>query len=117
MVVLLFFSNPTVQKAAQKYGALTLLLRLLSPHQSMTIRRKALYALSSLIRLCTSAQKEFLKMNGMETLLKILVEPGTGQLKTKIVTLTTDILGEQFDVVKKKAKQHGTQDIMPILKQ
>lgn len=117
MVLLFFFSNPTVQKAAQKYGALTMLLRLLSPQHSMAVRRKALYALSSLIRLCSTSQQEFLKMNGLEILLKVVVEPGTGQLKTKIVTLMTDILTEQFDLVKKKAKQQGAQDITSILKQ
>ena len=117
MVLFFSYSNPSVQKAAQKYGALTILLRLLSPQYSMVVRRKALYALSSLIRLCYSAQKEFLKLNGMELLLKLLTEPGTGRLKTKIVTLTTDILTEQLDLAKKKAKQQGAQDIVSILKQ
>jgi hypothetical protein len=70
-----------------------------------------------MIRLCSGTQQEFLKLNGMEMFLKLLMEPGAGPLKTKIVTLTTDILTEQFDFVKQKAKKQGAQDIESILKQ
>ncbi|KAK3723844.1 hypothetical protein QZH41_019531 [Actinostola sp. cb2023] len=110
-------NNLPVQKAAQNYGALPLLLRLLSLHNSMEVRRKALYGLSSILRLYSSTQQEFLKLNGLELFQRMFNEPGTDILRVKAITLMTDILTEQFDFVKQKLPKQGSQDIESILKQ
>lgn len=115
-------SNLQVQQAALDQGALPLLLRLLSKHESMAVRKKAMYALSSLIRLFLMGQKEFLKLNGLEMFVKLFDEAGTEPLVIKAITLMTDILTEQIEHVTSLLKKQG-QDVsgdisgrVPLLK-
>ncbi|XP_001632409.2 nucleotide exchange factor SIL1 isoform X2 [Nematostella vectensis] len=110
-------SNPSTQKSAQSKGALLLLLRLLAPSQPMAVRRKAMYGLSSLIRLYSKGQQEFLKLNGLETFIKLFSEDKAGPLRVKALTLMTDILTEQFDYIKGKAKMQGVEELESVVKQ
>jgi len=115
-------SNPKVQQAALKLRALPLLLRLLSKHEPMAVRKKAMYALSSLIRLFPVGQRDFLKLNGLEIFKKLFEEPGSGPLVIKAITLMTDILTEQIEHVRALLEKQG-QDVsgdisgrVPLLK-
>lgn len=115
-------SNPQVQQAALKLEALPLLLRLLSKHKPMAVRKKALYALSSLIRLFPIGQKEFLKFSGLDIFQKLFEEPSSEPLLVKAITLMTDILTEQIEHVRDRLEKQG-QDVsgeisgrVPLLK-
>ena len=103
-------SNLMVQQSALKQGALPLLLRLLSKHEPMAVRKKAMYALSSLIRLFLVGQKEFLKLNGLEMFVKLFNEANTEPLVIKAITLMTDILTEQIEYVTSLLRKQG-QDV------
>lgn len=100
-------SNPQVQQAALKQGALPLLLRLLSQPESMAVRKKAMYGLSSLIRLFLNGQREFLRLNGLEMFVKLFEEAGSGPLVIKAITLMTDLLTEQIEHVTTLLKKQG----------
>ena len=106
----LLYSNPKVQETALKQGTLPLLLRLLSKHEPMVVRKKAMYALSSLIRLFPIGQRDFLKLNGLDMLKKLFEEPGSGPLVIKTITLMTDILTEQIEHVRALLEKQG-QDV------
>lgn len=115
-------SNPQVQQAALKLEALPLLLRLLSKQKPMAVRKKALYALSSLIRLFPIGQKEFLKFSGLDIFQKLFEEPSSEPLLVKAITLMTDILTEQIEHVRDRLEKQG-QDVsgeisgrVPLLK-
>ena len=99
-----------VQQSALKQGALPLLLRLLSKHEPMAVRKKAMYALSSLIRLFLVGQKEFLKLNGLEMFVRLFNEANTEPLVIKAITLMTDILTEQIEYVTSLLRRQG-QDV------
>ena len=96
-----------MQQAALKQGALPLLLRLLSNQDNMAVRKKAMYALSSLIRLFPMAQRDFLKLNGLEIFKMLFEETGSGALAVKAITLMTDILTEQIQHVKALLEKQG----------
>ena len=108
--VLIIHSNPQVQQAALKLEALPLLLRLLSKDEPMAVRKKALYALSSLIRLFPIGQKEFLKFSGLDIFQKLFEEPSSEPLLVKAITLMTDILTEQIEHVRNRLEKQG-QDV------
>lgn len=115
-------SNLVVQQSALNQGALPLLLRLLSKREPMVVRKKAMYALSSLLRLFLMGQKEFLKLNGLEMFVKLFDEAGTEPLVIKAITLLTDILTEQIEHVTSLLRKRG-QDVsgdisgrVPLLK-
>lgn len=90
--------------------ALPLLLRLLSKDKPMAVRKKALYALSSLIRLFPIGQKEFLKFSGLDIFQKLFEEPSSEPLLVKAITLMTDILTEQIEHVRNRLEKQG-QDV------
>lgn len=100
-------SNPQVQQAALKQGALPLLLRLLSKREPMAVRKKAMYALSSLIRLFSIGQRDFLKLNGLDIFNTLFEEPGSEPLVIKAITLMTDILTEQIEHVRTLLEKQG----------
>lgn len=100
-------SNPHVQKAAMNYGALPLVLRLLSSQEPLAVRRKAMYALSALVRLFPKGQQRFLQLSGLESLVRLFNEPGTGPLRVKAITLLTDLLVEQTSFVKLQLEKEG----------
>jgi len=73
----------------------------------MAVRRKAMYGLSSLIRLFLNGQREFLKLNGLEMFVKFFEEGGSGPLVVKVITLMTDLLTEQIEHVTTLLKKQG----------
>lgn len=106
-MIFFFHSNPQVQQAALKQGALPLLLRLLSKREPMAVRKKAMYALSSLIRLFSIGQRDFLKLNGLDIFKTLFEEPGSEPLVIKAITLMTDILTEQIEHVRTLLEKQG----------
>ena len=96
-----------MQQAALKQGALPLLLRLLSNQEDMALRKKAMYSLSSLVRLFPLAQRDFLKLNGLEIFKMLFEETGSGTLAVKAITLLTDILTEQIQHKKALLEKQG----------
>lgn len=73
----------------------------------MAVRKKAMYGLSSLIRLFLNGQREFLKLNGLEMFVKFFEEAGSGPLVIKAITLMTDLLTEQIEHVTTLLKKQG----------
>lgn len=89
------FSNPKVQIAALESGTLHLLLRLMSTQSSVKLRRKVLFATSSLCRHFPFAQKHFLTLGGLTALGKIFEESGTDKLQVKALAFLNDMLTEK----------------------
>ena len=84
-------SNPSVQTQVLFYEGLPSLLPLLSPNKPELLQRRAIFALSALLRGQPSAAKSFLKGDGIE-LLSSKVEQRSGAVLTKLVVLLTDLL-------------------------
>ena len=93
---LILYSNPHVQVVAIEGGAIQSLLRLISPLESISVRKKAMYAMSSLLRHFPYAQQKFLQLGGLSTLSTLFKEQDSGivSLKIKAVTLLHDMLLE-----------------------
>lgn len=93
-------SNPHVQVQAVDSGALQLLLQVLSTSQSVPLRKKAMYAISGLLRMFPYAQMKFLELGGLSTFSSLFkgVDPSVVTLKVKAVTLLHDLLVEKQDV-------------------
>ncbi|XP_070541506.1 nucleotide exchange factor SIL1-like [Ptychodera flava] len=119
-------SNPAVQVQALEGGALQLLLRLMSTHQTVAVKKKALYAISSLLRQFPFAQKKFLELGGLSALSSLFKETDLTvlQLKLKAITLLHDLLVEQKDVKnseisdsvhKEKQRQYNEVRLLPAL--
>uniref|UniRef100_A0A0B7A9W9 Nucleotide exchange factor SIL1 n=1 Tax=Arion vulgaris TaxID=1028688 RepID=A0A0B7A9W9_9EUPU len=90
-------SNSKVQVAAVDTGALQQLLKLVSVDPSILVRKKALFALSTLLRQFPYAQKKFLHFGGLSALTELFVDCKDDGVKIKIVTLLTDLLLE-YDI-------------------
>ncbi|CAG5123208.1 unnamed protein product [Candidula unifasciata] len=87
-------SNPKVQVAAVDTGVLQQLLKMVSVDSSALVRKRALFALSTLLRQFPYAQKKFLQLGGLSALNQLFVESKDENLKIRIVTLLTDMLHE-----------------------
>lgn len=90
-------SNPPVQVVAIDGGAMQSLLRLISPIESIPVRKKAMYAMSSLLRHFPYAQLKFMQLGGLSALSTLFKESDSAavSLKVKAVTLLHDMLLEQ----------------------
>ena len=95
-----YCSNPKVQVGAIEADALQVLLRLLSPQSksSMDLKRKIIYAVSSLCRHFPYAQKKFLELAGLSVLSELFQEYDAEKLQLKAVTLLNDFLIEKVSV-------------------
>ena len=93
-----------MQTAALEHNTLPLLLRLISYSSDKQVKKKALYALSALIRSHSKAQIAFLKLEGLSHLLDLLKDKSAGQLRIKVMTLISDLLVEQNDVKQRMVK-------------
>ena len=92
-------------------GALQLLTRLLVNNQnSPSTRKKVLYALSAMLRLFPKGTQKFLKIGGLSILASLFQENENEPLRIKALTLLVDLLTEQMDSIKKKAKEMGIQE-------
>ncbi|RDD45551.1 Nucleotide exchange factor SIL1 [Trichoplax sp. H2] len=87
-------SNLDVQRIMLDLGILPIIFNGIDAKEEFIIRRRSLYALSSLLRNFPPAQMEFLRRGGMTVLTKIFLEGGTEVLRIKALTLISDLLKE-----------------------
>uniref|UniRef100_A0A8C3H0A4 Nucleotide exchange factor SIL1 n=1 Tax=Corvus moneduloides TaxID=1196302 RepID=A0A8C3H0A4_CORMO len=88
-------SNPKVQIEAIEGGALQKLLVILATEQPLAVRKKALFALSSMLRHFPYAQQQFLKLGGLQVLRSLFRQKGMETLHVRVVTLLYDLIMEK----------------------
>lgn len=86
-----------MQVGAIDADALQILLRLLSSqsHSSPELRKKILYAISSLCRHFPYAQKKLLDLGGLSVFREIFQVHGEEKIQVKVVTLLHDLIEEK----------------------
>ncbi|XP_014745103.1 PREDICTED: nucleotide exchange factor SIL1 [Sturnus vulgaris] len=99
-------SNPKVQIEAIEGGALQKLLVILATEQPLAVRKKALFALSSMLRHFPYAQQQFLKLGGLQVLRSLFRHQGMELLRVRVVTLLYDLIMEKMLL---EDSQHGEQ--------
>ncbi|XP_063301455.1 nucleotide exchange factor SIL1 [Pelobates fuscus] len=113
-------SNPNVQIQAFEGGALQKLLVILATEQSVSVKKKALYALSSLLRQFPYAQHQFLKLGGLQVLKNLFREKNGEPLFVRIITLLYDLIMEtlllyeesNIDHIEEKMQQYSQISLM-----
>uniref|UniRef100_U3FB49 Nucleotide exchange factor SIL1 n=1 Tax=Micrurus fulvius TaxID=8637 RepID=U3FB49_MICFL len=116
-------SNPRVQVAAIQGGALQKLLVILATDQSLAVKKKALFALSSMLRHFPYAQQQFLKLGGLQVLRNLCTEKGMEILYIRTVTLLYDLVVEKQlfknsddkDEAHGKTQQYSQVNLMPAI--
>uniref|UniRef100_J3S0Y3 Nucleotide exchange factor SIL1 n=1 Tax=Crotalus adamanteus TaxID=8729 RepID=J3S0Y3_CROAD len=116
-------SNPRVQVAAIQGGALQKLLVILATDQSLAVKKKALFALSSMLRHFPYAQQQFLKLGGLQVLRNLCTEKGMEILYIRTVTLLYDLVvekqllknGGNEGEAPERTQQYGQVNLMPAL--
>ncbi|RLV92178.1 hypothetical protein DV515_00013893, partial [Chloebia gouldiae] len=98
--------NPKVQIEAIEGGALQKLLVILATEQPLAVRKKALFALSSMLRHFPYAQQQFLKLGGLQVLRSLFRQKGMEPLHVRVVTLLYDLIMEKMLL---EDSQHGEQ--------
>uniref|UniRef100_A0A663MYS4 Nucleotide exchange factor SIL1 n=1 Tax=Athene cunicularia TaxID=194338 RepID=A0A663MYS4_ATHCN len=88
-------SNPKVQIEAIEGGALQKLLVILATEQPLSVKKKALFALSSMLRHFPYAQQQFLKLGGLQVLRSLFRQKGMDTLHVRVVTLLYDLIVEK----------------------
>ncbi|KAL8565967.1 hypothetical protein ACOMHN_054952 [Nucella lapillus] len=89
-------SNPKVQIAAVENGAMSEVLKLVSFDQSPMVRKRAMFALSTMVRHFPFAQKRFLQLGGLSVLGKLFEDKSAPQnLQVRAVTLLSDLIKEK----------------------
>ncbi|KAM6055945.1 nucleotide exchange factor SIL1 isoform 1-T1 [Chlamydotis macqueenii] len=99
-------SNPKVQVEAIEGGALQKLLVILATEQPLAVKKKALFALSSMLRHFPYAQQQFLKLGGLQVLRSLFRQKGMETLHVRVVTLLYDLIVEKMLL---EDSQHGDQ--------
>ncbi|XP_018589357.2 nucleotide exchange factor SIL1 [Scleropages formosus] len=87
--------NPRVQVEAVEGGALQKLITLLATDRPLSVKKKVLFAVSSLLRNFPFAQSRFLKLGGVQVLGDLFRFPAGALLRVRIVTLLYDMLVEK----------------------
>ncbi|ETE66275.1 Nucleotide exchange factor SIL1 [Ophiophagus hannah] len=113
-------SNPRVQVAAIQGGALQKLLVILATDQSLAVKKKALFALSSMLRHFPYAQQQFLKLGGLQVLRNLCTEKGMEILYIRTVTLLYDLVqllknSDDEDEAHGKTQQYSQVNLMPAI--
>ncbi|XP_037253496.1 nucleotide exchange factor SIL1 [Falco rusticolus] len=98
--------NPKVQIEAIEGGALQKLLVILAMEQPLAVKKKALFALSSMLRHFPYAQQQFLKLGGLQVLRSLFRQKGMETLHVRVVTLLYDLIVEKMLL---EDSQHGEQ--------
>ncbi|XP_051486747.1 nucleotide exchange factor SIL1 isoform X2 [Apus apus] len=98
--------NPRVQIEAIEGGALQKLLVILATEQPLAVKKKALFALSSMLRHFPYAQQQFLKLGGLQVLRSLFRQKGMETLHVRVVTLLYDLIMEKMLL---EDSQHGDQ--------
>ncbi|XP_068960415.1 nucleotide exchange factor SIL1 isoform X1 [Petaurus breviceps papuanus] len=120
-----FSSNPKVQVEAIEGGALQKLLVILATDHPLTVKKKALFALSSLLRHFPYAQQQFLRLGGLQALRSLVQESGMEVLAVRVVTLLYDLVTEKMLVETtehvqdspEKVQQYRQVELMPGLQE
>ncbi|XP_060693006.1 nucleotide exchange factor SIL1 isoform X2 [Hemiscyllium ocellatum] len=116
--------NPKVQIEAIEAGALQKLLILLATDQPVAMKKKALFAFSSLLRHFPFAQQQFLKLGGLQILGQLFQAKGMESLRLRIMTLLYDMVmekkliqGTQDDSVQhqEKCRQYDELNLLPLM--
>ena len=71
------------------------ILRLLAIDTSRTVRKHAMYALSTMVRHFPFAQKRFLELGGLSVLGRIFEDKSAEDLQVRAVTLLADLIKEK----------------------
>lgn len=118
-------SNPRVQVAAVDGGALQKLLVVLATDPSLAVKKKALFALSSMLRNFPYAQQQFLRLGGLQILRDLCTENGMETLHIRIVTLLYDLVIEKMllkesqedddDHLQEKTQQYNQVNLGPAI--
>ncbi|XP_061478425.1 nucleotide exchange factor SIL1 isoform X3 [Rhineura floridana] len=116
-------SNPKVQIAAIEGGALQKLLVILATDQSLAVKKKALFALSSMLRHFPYAQQQFLKLGGLQVLRNLFTEKGMETLHIRTVTLLYDLVVEKLllkdspddNQIRERAQQYSQVNLVPAV--
>eukprot|EP00062_Callorhinchus_milii_P007108 gi/632948390/ref/XP_007889572.1/ PREDICTED: nucleotide exchange factor SIL1 isoform X2 [Callorhinchus milii] len=117
-------SNPRVQVEAMEGGALQKLLVLMATDQTMRVKKKALFALSSMLRHFPFAQQHFLRLGGLQVLRQLFQVKEMEPLCVRAVTLLYDMLMEKELVEhaqdsnsqhKEKQRQYDHIDLLPAM--
>ncbi|XP_056144413.1 nucleotide exchange factor SIL1 [Lampris incognitus] len=87
--------NPAVQVEAVKNGHLQKLLALLATPRPVGVKKKVLFAMSSLLHHFQYAQCYFLSHGGLNILLQLFRADGSGALQLRIITLLYDMITEK----------------------
>uniref|UniRef100_UPI00358E78F9 ATP-binding cassette sub-family C member 2-like isoform X2 n=1 Tax=Myxine glutinosa TaxID=7769 RepID=UPI00358E78F9 len=88
-------SNPQVQVQAVEGGLLQRLVVLLATDHSLPVRKKALFAIATMLRHFPYAQRRFLDLGGISLLSQLLETDRDRSLWIRIVTLAYDMLWEK----------------------
>ncbi|MEE6479024.1 hypothetical protein FKM82_012098 [Ascaphus truei] len=93
-------TNPRVQIKAFEGGALQKLLVILATEQPISVKKKALFALSSMLRQFPYAQQQFLKLGGLQLLKNVFREKHAESLYIRVITLIYDMIVEKILIYK-----------------
>lgn len=91
----LLYSNPPVQQQALEYKTLPLLSTLLSSSEPDLVQRRALFALSALLRGNSQEQLNFIKLHRGLGVLGRNFEERSPQVQMKATVLLTDLLNDE----------------------
>ncbi|XP_069755275.1 nucleotide exchange factor SIL1 isoform X2 [Narcine bancroftii] len=116
--------NPKVQIEAMEAGTLHKLLVLLATDHPMAVKKKALFALASILRHFPFAQQQFLKLGGLQVLQQVFQAKGTECLHVRVMTLLYDMVMEKKLIQedkdnsaqhKEKCRQYEEVNLLPPL--
>ncbi|XP_035599969.1 nucleotide exchange factor SIL1-like [Oncorhynchus keta] len=120
-------SNPVVQVEAVESGTLQKLLMLLATPRPMSVKKKALFAVASLLRHFPFAQSHFLRLGGLQVLGDLFRASEGGALRVRIVTILYDMINEKelisqtgLDPIpdashNERLRQYAQVSLMPLL--
>ncbi|XP_023650743.1 nucleotide exchange factor SIL1 [Paramormyrops kingsleyae] len=120
-------SNPQVQVSAVEAGALQMLVTLLATDRPISVKKKVLFAISSLLRNFPFAQSHFLKLGGVQALGDLFRAPGSEGLRVRMVTLLYDMIVEKelvsqagLDTIpdsthQERLRQYNQVSLLPLL--
>ncbi|MEE6479022.1 hypothetical protein FKM82_012098 [Ascaphus truei] len=106
-------TNPRVQIKAFEGGALQKLLVILATEQPISVKKKALFALSSMLRQFPYAQQQFLKLGGLQLLKNVFREKHAESLYIRILIYKGNNTGQN----KEKIQQYNQINLLSAIKE
>ncbi|CAG0913381.1 unnamed protein product [Notodromas monacha] len=93
-------SNPKVQIAALEVGLIEALLRVIKQDESELVKKRAMYALSSLVRQFPEAQKRLISAGGLDVFSTAFEKNREDKvMQLKVITLLNDLVVEHNDAL------------------